>query len=340
QLASVALFALAVSCAGPPPRAVLTVLIVGLVANSVITILQAEHQAWIGLTILREFRFSPTTPGVSVILAGDWRYARPYGLLPHPNLLAGSLLIGVLAAATWVLSARRWRRFAGITAVGLGFWALLLTFSRAAWGGLVVGGLIALVSLRPFVQIRALRRSLIAALAVVVIIGGLFFAAYQPLLLARVGVGAEATEIRSVVDRVIYTELALQAIGESPVLGVGLGNFPQVADDYLAETSFDLRGDQVHNVLLAAWAELGVIGLVLLLTALISGVVVALRHLRQTDHLADRAARIGLLAGVGALFAVGWFDHYPWTILHFQIAWWGLLAAALQPPSSAATLNR
>jgi hypothetical protein len=25
---------------------------------------------------------------------------------------------------------------------------------------------------------------------------------------------------------------------------------------------------------------------------------------------------------------IGLLDHYPWTVLHFQEAWWGLLAIA------------
>jgi O-antigen ligase len=169
----------------------------------------------------------------------------------------------------------------------------------------------------------------IAALAV----GLAFFAAYQPLLAARAGEGEESVELRSVSDRIVFINFALRSISERPVLGVGIGNFPWRTSYYLAETTFALRGDNVHFVLLAAAAELGLVGLGLLVTALGAGVVAVVKGLRAPidaeNTLDARAARLAFFVVFVALTAVGVLDHYPWSQLQFQVAWWGSLAAAM-----------
>lgn len=351
QLSLSALFAVAVACAGPSARAVVTALVVSLFANSIITILQALNQGSIGLAALGEFTFAPNQPGVSVIQSGDLRWVRPMGLLPHANLLAGTLVIGLFAAASWLFAASHWRRWLGLLACGLGLWALLLTFSRGAWLGLAGGTFAVLPLLWPLMRQRAQRRWMAGAAMVAMVTGIAFYVAYQPLLAARVGEGTESLELRSISDRVVFADFAARSIVERPVLGVGIGNFPWRTSYYLVETSFDLRGDNVHHVLLAIWAELGMIGVALALLALIAGIEAALRRSPSPSTLlphdeaslrnasvergnANRAishiqvARIMLLAGVFAFIIIGLIDHYPWTILHFQVAWWGSLALA------------
>src|SRR5690606_22415668 len=127
--------------------------------------------------------------GVSIVQAEGVRRLRPYGLLPHPNMLAGFLTGGLLAAGAWVFSRRLVLWWLG-TAVSLfGLWALGLTFSRAAWGGLLAGALVTLPLLW-----RARRRErdawLLAGvtLGLALVIGLVFFFVHRPFLLARAGV--------------------------------------------------------------------------------------------------------------------------------------------------------
>ena len=323
QFGLVALFALACACAGPPHRHILAALALALAAHALIAGAQVANQRWLGLTALGEFRVTLESPGVSVVQAGDVRWLRPYGLMPHPNMLAGALLLGTLAAAGLTLRSSRWPRWFGTALTAAGLYALLLTFSRAAWLGLAAGGLALAAGLW---RAGTLRRALPLALSLLAA-GALFAALYWPFVLARAGTGSETTEQRSVADRVVYTQFALQAIGEFPLAGVGIGNFPWRASYYLTSVGFDLRGDNVHNVYLSAWAELGTVGLGLLVVALAAGTWAAVRALLAQPTV-ERAA---LLAGFAALSVVGLFDHYPWTILHFQAAWWGLLALAGAP---------
>jgi len=242
---------------------------------------------------------------------------------------AGVLLICTLCASTGIIHARRWVRWGAVLLIACGVLAILLTFSRAAWGGLAIG----VIVLFPFV-IRRLAREpekrtpVLVAAALVIIIGVGFTVRFAPFLAARAGQTEESIEMRSVADRLVYSAFALRSIQERPVLGVGAGNFPWRTSYYLVDTFYDLRGDNVHNIYLSAWAELGAVGLGLYIAALGTGLYAIIHAIRHGDA-AQRAARMGILAAVIALLAVGWLDHYPYTILHFQTALWGLIGVGI-----------
>jgi hypothetical protein len=347
QLCIIVLFVLAVACAGPPPRAVVAVLAAVLLANATITILQAQTQGSIGLKLLGEYEFGPDKLGVGVVQAAGVRWVRPLGLMPHPNMLAGTLLAGLLASAALVLSSRRWVRWLGSGLFALGLWALLLTFSRAAWLGLALGIVLVLPLLRWTLRHRARRIQVALTAGLALIVGAAFAAGFAPFLAARTGAGQESIELRSVADRIVFTDFALRSIRERPVLGVGIGNFPWRTSYYLVDTFYELRGDNVHNVYLLAWAELGIVGLGLLGIALVAGLAAVWLAVRSSSTqpltrggmveqtaphaLDDRTARVALLALVLACLIIGLLDHYPWTILHFQVALWGALVTAAKP---------
>lgn len=215
------------------------------------------------------------------------------------------------------------------------FYALLLTFSRAAWIGLVAGA----VALLPYIRLRVWR--LLPLVAIALLVGGVFVWQYRSLLAARTGVATESIELRSVADRVVYTDFALRAIEEQPILGQGAGNFPWRAADYIRETFFDLKGDHVHHVFLGVWADLGAVGFGLFVLALALGVEASVRRtglrtgleapLPHGEGLWVRVDRPALVACVIAFAVVGLFDHYPYSQLPFIALWWGLLAAAYEP---------
>jgi hypothetical protein len=144
QFGVVALFALVVACATPPRSQIVAVLVIGLAINALIGGLQVAAQGSAGLNALGEFVISIHQPGISVVQAGEVRWLRPYGLLPHPNMYAATLVLGLLGAVAWMLSGRRAIWLAGTGIALLGLWVIGLTFSRAAWGGLVAGALVML----------------------------------------------------------------------------------------------------------------------------------------------------------------------------------------------------
>lgn len=334
QLAIALLFALVVACTPLPTRAASSVLTAGVFWNSILAFLQVAHQAPLGLEALGEFPIRPDEPGISVLMAGSIRWLRPYGLLAHPNLLGGFFVVGLLATLAWVCSARLRDWVAGSIVFLGGLWGLLLTFSRAAWGGLAVGAL-AILPLYLSTQLRrpAIRRRVMVTALLAAVVSLLFAALYWPLLEARAGVNEERVEMRSIADRLVFLQFAERTILENPIIGVGIGNFPWRTSYYLLETDFDLRGDNVHNVYLLAWSELGIIGLGLLLAAMLSGSIQVWQRFRQGRL---HSAQIALFGAFIALAAIGLLDHYPWTLIQFQTAWWGSLALCLKEPPAPA----
>jgi hypothetical protein len=372
----VALFCVVVASAAPPHGWIVGAVLVSAALNAVLAVAQVANGGALGLHALGEFRFGGEIDGTSLIEAGDITFVRPYGLLAHPNMLGGLLVVGVLLAATYIVSrphpptpspdgegenasqrhgirdhvatdakngvpttddpvgtpflASALRKY-GVRAIlisllALLLYGLLLTFSRAAWLALAAGGVawMGMVFVRrrgAGAQTIAPLRTFVVPLIVSLLVGGLFLAQYRPLIGARVGEGAESLELRSVSDRLVYTDFALRAIEERPLIGQGAGYFPWRAAAYLRETFFDLRGDHVHQVFLSVWAELGLVGFALLCAALCLGVEAALRA-------GAGGLRAGLLASVLALAVVGLFDHYPYSQLPFMALWWGLLAAS------------
>jgi hypothetical protein len=105
----------------------------------------AQHT--FGLKRLGEVTMWPEWPGASVVTVEGERILRAYGLTQHPNLLAGVLVIGLLAAVGLALRPTGRAREAAIMLAGANFAGLLLTFSRAAWLALAVGGVIMVVLL-------------------------------------------------------------------------------------------------------------------------------------------------------------------------------------------------
>lgn len=329
QFAVALLFSIVVACAGPTTKQISTTLVIGLVWNSLLTIIQAGNQHHVGLQFLGEFPMTLDRPGASILLAGNWRWLRPYGLLPHPNMLAGFLVVGLLASVRLMFETKRRTWFAGSAALALGTWAILLTFSRGAWLGLVAGGLLILLLVLPrLYRQRSTRRRFLATGVILLVITIGFALTFWPLLAARAGVGEERVELRSIADRVVFTQLAERAIREAPLLGVGTGNFPWRSAYYLAETDYDLRGDNVHNIYLLAWAELGIVGIGLLATAMIAGIATFTAAARRGGI---ETIEITLFGAYIALALIGLVDHYPWTILHFQTLWWSSIALALRP---------
>lgn len=327
QFGVVALFALTTACAGPRPRTIVVMLCAGLALLVLLTFAQASAGHSLGLSAIGEFTFGPGVPASSLLRADGLTFYRPYGLTAHPNIHAGWLMAGTLAALALCFDRRRRVQAIGAVLAAAGFAALLLTFSRAALGGLAVGGLAGMLLLWPRLRRGDGLQALLLAGGLSALAAGLLLAAYAPFFAARVE-ASESVELRSVSDRIVFTDFALRAIREAPVFGVGVGNFPWRSTFYIQATFYDLRGDNVHNIYLLTAAELGLAGLALLLTALVAGIGAAMRAIRPGSGLRD-ADRAALLAITLALLAAGLFDHYPATVFHTQALLWGCLAGAM-----------
>jgi hypothetical protein len=317
QMVIVMGFVIVIIAIAPPLRLILIVLIISMLIHGTIGALQVYFQQSLGLAWLGEFTLNTRQAGVSVLEADGLRWLRPYGLSPHPNILAGIIVLGLFAAAAFVVQGKR--TILSSIAFLMGFFFLLLTFSRGAWLGFVVAALVALLFLK---RETGFWRRILPLFGLTVIVGLIFLWVYQPFFLSRTGFSEENTEQRSISDRLVFMEIAWDAIEKHSMQGVGAGNFPWYASNYLFfRTDYDLKGNNVHNIYLTVWSELGLVGLVLFLGMLVTGTIAVLRK--------DERERLLLLAGVLAWAIIGFVDHYMWTLILSQSVWLGLLAAAI-----------
>lgn len=325
QFAVVAVVTVIAVCAGPAPRSLVLALAFGLIVQAAVVLAQFTLQRPVGLHMLGEFDVRPGDVGLSVVASGQVRLLRPYGLSAHPNVAGGALAVALVALAggLGVQKLPAWRWAVRALVFMLGFWALLTTFSRGAWAALAVGlALLGLAALRR----RAIRPSAVgAALAggMLLIVAGLFVAAYSDLVLARVGAETENTELISLGTRQIFYDFAAQIIRRTPMVGTGVGTFPWEARDLLIRTSLRtlVRAENVHSVPLLILSEIGGVGLALWLATTGSALILAWRR-----ALTPYAA--GLSAAAAALLAAGLLDHYPWTMFPVSLLAWILLGTA------------
>ena len=358
QLMLVMLFALSILANAPPRRVLIGALVGGMLFQAMIGMAQVAVQGDIGVhdvvderlktgIELYELRLDPERSGVSVVQSGGVRYLRPYGVSAHPNLLAGVLVMGCLVTLSLP------RRTAATVGV-IGVWALLLTFSRAALGALLIGvgvwGVLLFLSpsnsprkqgedLSPLPRLRGKglgERGLVWMQRIApVIVGAIlivipFMGLYYPLISVRSGAATEGStqsvEAMSIASRAVYRDQAVDLIRENPVRGVGIGNFSWESAWLLQDDWRDLRGDHVHNIYLLVTAELGIVGFSLWAGAILLGSGAILWRAWQGRL---EMAQIGLFAGVIAWLALGWFDHYPWTQFGYLILFWSSYAGAL-----------
>ncbi len=226
----------------------------------------------------------------------------PLGPFALANTLAGLLAVGLILvtgriSGRWQMLGRPTRRELLVVLVqvlALGY-CLLLTKSRSAWLGALVGcGIVAVVRSR----VTALRTVLRWGLAV-----GLVAGLGAGMLAYRGGLDREVIleSPRSLQFRLLYWMGTLQMLQQSPVWGAGPGNFRQ---EYLAykvdESSEEIRDP--HNLYLEAWSAAGIVGLAGAVLMTFGWFRQFMSRMREQDSV--RGAR-GLRTAFGGLVAGG-----------------------------------
>jgi len=210
-------------------------------------------------------------------------------------LFAGAALFGELASSVRALLA---------AAIATGLVAILLTFDRAAWLGLLAAALAlgaaglaqrrARASLTDPPARTPARRVALAAGALALLCAS---ATLVPGVRARFASGFDVQQNQ---DRVFLWSRALEIIRDHPLAGVGFGNYPRVCPRYYdrVDPAFPMR-TWAHNSLLSLWAETGLAGLCAL-AFLIFAVARALRDRLRAQGLFTA----GALAAVCALAVI------------------------------------
>jgi O-antigen ligase len=236
--------------------------------------------------------------GASIVqLPGGESFLRAYGTLPHPNILGGFALILLLGPIAFFMRKERPNNLALLLLIP-GIVLLALTFSRSAWLALIAFSLILIWKSKYFDRKRL---AVLLAIIAISFIGALF--PYRQLVQARTLNTTSHSEEFSFIGRAWLSGESIKMIRDHPINGVGIGSFiielsRHAGEGYVIEP--------VHNILLLAGAELGIPGLLLVITLSISFIY----------HLFIAQNPNAILAGatLTGLGVISFFDHYLWTL--------------------------
>ncbi|MFA6501137.1 MAG: O-antigen ligase family protein [Patescibacteria group bacterium] len=256
--------------------------------------------------------------GVSVLESGDMRILRAYGALPHPNILAGFLVLAILAGlylwhsiyaqseqADWQIKKIKQYTLSlclVIVSLVLMSFALLTTFSRSA--------LLALMATLLFIFIFSIIKKdkltiyVLIKYVVLLIIAFFAFNLYYPNLWASRFDLSNRLEAKSIQDRgLTYGQLNWSNPKEI-IFGQGLG----MNTYWVSKNNDQLPVDQIqpiHNWYLLAVAEVGLVGVFMLLVLLYF-------YLKKNLFIKNKN-QVWTWSFVLLILLLGLFDHYLWT---------------------------
>ena len=273
---------------------------------------------------------------------------RGYGTFPHPNVLGGFLLLGLMAniglfMRKGLIVSRETVLALSLIVITMG---LVVSFSRNAWVATVIALIIYLV----FAVSREIKRKIALlglVLAIALAVNLLMFGSEikdrissplpspphqgegktpnyssPPSVGGEVGDSDESLQIRK-----RFSSISREMIQNRPGFGVGLRNFVVRMDEYN-------RGDRllpylhqpVHNIYLLIASEIGIAGLIIFL-----GIIFYIVR-PGSSPIPDRTlpGRHVLLAIFAGFLFIGLFDHYLFTVQQGGLMFWitaGLLTA-------------
>jgi putative inorganic carbon (hco3(-)) transporter len=275
---------------------------------------------------------------------------RAAGPIGETNFFAAILAMAAPYAVAFVVAPRdRLERMAALAAGPLILTGIVLTYSRGA--ALVIGLVAAGLAITGLVPRRSLFALAAAGVALVVAVPD-FTLRMLRLVTASQLWSASPTDLGDAAVTGRYSEMlaAAHAWADHPFLGVGPGMFPANYLRYSRELGFTVHDGprEAHNLYLEFAAELGTVGLVLVVALF----AVLVRHLlavrRQVTDRPDRAftvaaiAVVAVFAGNGMLLHLA-FERYLWLHVALISAWCAVHqhgAARSEDPIDDAELQR
>ena len=257
---------------------------------------------------------------------------RAQGTFAQPNDL-GTLadLVVFTALGLYIGAKTAGARLASGAAVLIGLAALVLSLSRGAWIGALLG-LVAVFAVLPGGRRRLFR------LGLALIVALLFFVAIRPATMQVVGdrLGTLTRPASNPYDpRTTIWREGFVLVNEQPLFGVGPGSFPAAAISPGAEPAAE-GALHAQNTLLNVAAEAGLVAVALLVGFTLSVALSVTRAARGEGPLAARRIVVGVSAGLLAVAGQGLLDF---TLRNpvLQISLWftaGLTLAWLKEASA------
>lgn len=296
----------------------------GVTLQGIIAIGQYFTNHSLGLKWLGESVLDPAKSGIPVVLIEGFRRLRAHGTLPHANVLGGYLAMGLalfwplLFDKTTGLRQLGWWVVAGVGAAGL-----FLSLSRSAWVAAILGGGMVLIWM-VFKQREQLWSGLKKGWLVIVAVLILMVSQYSAIV-PRWG-ATDALEQISITSRVQQLQEFAAIYPRWPLTGVGIGQYfnilwrtskeepswryqPSLGGwSYSADKTLAYY-QPIHDIYLLALAELGPVGLAILLWLLIGLIWVAIQLERRQPAWGMTALWV-----IFSIIGIGLIDHYYWTL--------------------------
>jgi hypothetical protein len=256
-------------------------------------------------------------------------YERARGTFKDPNVLGAFLILPALFVLQSVVSDRAGKSFRSAMAFGIMSLAILLAFSRAAWGGLVITSAFMLVLMILTSRSHAQRsRIIVTAVAAVIIVAMLV-----AVLLSFDSVGEmfkQRASFDQSYDEGRFGRFGRHILGAQMALDLPFGIGPLQFHNYFPEDT--------HNSYLNAFMSGGWIAGICYPALVFVTVIMGFRHIFirvpwQRAYLAIFSAFLGT---VGESFIID-TDHWRhfWMMLG---AMWGMFAAVQRDKSTAALI--
>jgi len=269
---------------------------------SILAIWQFLNQSSIGglWYFLGERSFTILTPGIADASLGGTLLLRPYASFPHPNVLAGFIVITSIYLLYFTYSKKEdlWCKYLTKLALGSGAVVAILTMSRT--GITVLAMVYGVWIIRNFVNKYYL-------------IGGCFGLIGIGAILFQTGIYQRFTTLSFSDQAVVLREfLAIKAwylFSQHPLSGVGLQNFLPSLAIILPSSTQLIYFQPVHSVYLLVLSETGILGGFLILSLL---VLVMYRIIKSEK-------RVGKIVLLISLLLLSSTDHYFYTLHQGQL---------------------
>jgi O-antigen ligase len=287
--------------------------------QAIVAVSQFALNRSLGIRVLGESILGPDLPGVAKFVIEGVKHIRPYGTFPHPNILAGFLLVPIVILIRLIGERIEKTRRGSIVshetkffyfplvvmtlALALLLISLILTLSRSAILALFV--FIIVLIWQKIKTFRLGRRVACIATLIFLLSFGLF-------LISKSQFKFLFSE-QSLQERNYYSFVARETIIAHPIGGTGIGQF--IYQEYFLHP--DLLGWQyqpVHNIYLLVTSELGIVGLalllLLLLTILNNYCIKCNKSVLRPEILTKRYYCFIIFS----FLFISLFDHYFWDI--------------------------
>ena len=257
---------------------------------------------WLGMAMHKA-----SVLGTSVVeTAEGTRVLRAYGGLDHPNILGGLLAVAIILLISQKLNIKSYLNYLFLIILSFG---LFVTFSRAAWIGLIMGLAVVLL-LAVQKKDLAKQKYILQSILVIGVCLFLLFVKYENLVTTRFS-NESRLEEKSNIERLESIDVSEELIKSNFFFGAGIGNYTMRMNRiYVSLPSYAYQ--PVHNVYLLVLAEIGIFGFLFFVGFLF---FLFFNLVKKFKEGSSAVYKLSLLVLICAMFLV---DHWWWS-LHFGV---------------------